>query len=79
MATMMRQAILIGFALWVTNDSEPPYQRGTFDSYEDCFAAGRSQVDTMAQMSPDISWQCLPENGEQSTAPAQPPLDDAAR
>ena len=56
---MTRQAILISFVLWVTNDSEPPYQRVTFDSYEDCFAAGRSQVDTMAQMSPDISWQCV--------------------
>ena len=61
MATMIRTAILIGFVLWVTNDAEPPYQRGTFDSYEDCFAAGRSQVDTMAQMSPDITWQCLPD------------------
>jgi hypothetical protein len=59
---MIRHAILIGFVLWVTNDAEPPYQRGTFDSYEDCFAAGRSQVDTMAQMSPDISWQCLPDD-----------------
>jgi hypothetical protein len=69
MATMMRQAILIGFALWVTNDSEPPYQRGTFDSYEDCFAAGRSQVDTMAQMSPDISWQCLPDGDDRREQP----------
>ena len=39
MATMIRPAILIGFILWVTNDAEPPYQRGTFDSYDDCFAA----------------------------------------
>jgi hypothetical protein len=31
----------------------------TFETYEDCVAAGRSQVDTMAQMSPDIFWQCL--------------------
>jgi hypothetical protein len=38
---------------------EPPYKRATFETYEDCVAAGRSQVDTMAQMSPDISWQCL--------------------
>jgi hypothetical protein len=56
---MIRQAILIGFTLWVLNGSEPPYKRATFESYEDCVAAGRSQVDTMAQMSPDISWQCL--------------------
>ena len=56
---MIRQAILIGFTLWVLNGSEPPYKRATFGTYEDCVAAGRSQVDTMAQMSPDISWQCL--------------------
>jgi hypothetical protein len=57
--TMIRQAILIGFTLWVLNGSELPHKLATFESYEDCVAAGRSQVDTMAQMSPDISWQCL--------------------
>ena len=56
---MIRQAILIGFTLWVLNGSEPPYKRATFETYEDCVAAGRSQIDTMPQMSPDISWQCL--------------------
>ena len=58
-ATIIRPAIVIGFTLWVLNGSEPPYRRATFESYEDCVAAGRSQVDTMAQMSPDITWQCL--------------------
>jgi hypothetical protein len=38
-ATMIRQAILIGFTLWVLNGSEPPSKRATFETYEDCVAA----------------------------------------
>jgi hypothetical protein len=61
---MIRPAILIGFALWVVNGNEPAYKRATFDSFQDCVVAGRSQVDTMAQMSPNITWQCVPDDSQ---------------
>jgi hypothetical protein len=53
-------AALIGFTLWVVNGSEPPYKRATFSTYADCVVAGQAEVDSMAQCSPAISWQCLP-------------------
>ena len=38
-ATMTRQAILIGFALWVLNATAPPYKRATFPDYAACIVA----------------------------------------
>jgi hypothetical protein len=62
---MIRQAIAIGFALWVLNGDRPPYKRGTFDSYRDCIVAAEAQVNSLGQMSPAITSQCAPDDDDQ--------------
>jgi hypothetical protein len=32
----------------VLDGTSPPYQRATFDSFQDCVIAGRAEVDTLA-------------------------------
>jgi hypothetical protein len=56
---MTRQAILIGFALWVTDADQPPYKRASFPDYAACVDAGRAQVDSQRQWSPAVTWRCL--------------------
>jgi hypothetical protein len=65
MMTDRSLAALIGFALWVVNGTEPSYKRATFSTYADCVVAGQAEVDSMAQWSPAISWQCVPMSEDQ--------------
>ena len=51
---------LAGFALWVT-DGDHLYRRAVFDSYAECVTAGQSQVDSLRDVSPAITWTCVPE------------------
>ena len=61
-ATMTRQAILIGFALWVLNATAPPYKRATFPDYAACVAAAQAEIDSLKPFAPGIWWECLPDS-----------------
>src|SRR6516162_7463116 len=43
---MTRQAILIGFTLWVLNATAPPYKRATFPDYAACVVAAQAEIDS---------------------------------
>ena len=60
MTTMIRQAIAIAFALWVLDGPAPPYQRATFPDYASRVAAGQGEVDSLRDMSPGVTWECVP-------------------
>jgi hypothetical protein len=66
---MIRQAIAIGFVLWVLNGDQPPYKRASFPSYADCIVAGQAQVDSLKRLSPDVAWQCAPDDNDQRRLP----------
>ena len=61
-ATMTRQAILIGFALWVLNATAPPYKRATFPDYAACVVAAQAEIDSLKPFAPGIWWECLPDS-----------------
>jgi hypothetical protein len=61
---MIRPAILIAFALWVLSADQPPYERAVYDSFEDCVTAARAEVDSLKSLTPDVSWQCLPDGDD---------------
>jgi hypothetical protein len=52
---------LAGFALWVTN-GDRIYRRAVFNNYAECATAGQSQVDSLRDVSPAITWTCVPES-----------------
>ena len=56
---MTRQAILIGFVLWVLNATAPPYKRATFLNYAACVDAAKAEIDSLKPFAPGISWECL--------------------
>ena len=51
---MTRQAILIGFALWVLNSTAPPYKRATFPDYAACVVAAQAEIDSLKPFAPGI-------------------------
>jgi hypothetical protein len=57
---MIRRAILIGFVLWVLDGTAPPYQRATFPDYAACVAAGQGEIETLRDVSPGVTWECVP-------------------
>jgi hypothetical protein len=61
-ATMTRQAILIGFALWVLNATAPPYKRATFPDYAACVVAAQAEIDSLKPFAPGMWWECLPDS-----------------
>ena len=56
---MIRQAIAIGFVLWVLNATAPPYKRATFPDYAACVVAAQAEIDSLT---PGIWWEYLPES-----------------
>ena len=64
MATMTRQAILIGFVLWVLNATAPPYKRATFANYAACVVAAEAEIDSLKPFAPGTRWECLPDNAQ---------------
>ena len=48
------------FILWVLVGTAPPYERGTFPSYDCCLEAAYGQVETLKAIQPDVHWQCVP-------------------
>ena len=61
-ATMTRQAILIGFTLWVLNATAPPYKRATFPDYAACVVAAQAEIDSLKPFAPGMWWECLPDS-----------------
>ena len=61
-ATMTRQAILIGFALWVLNATAPPYKSATFPDYAACVVAAQAAIDSLKPFAPGMWWECLPDS-----------------
>jgi hypothetical protein len=62
MTTWIRPAIAIGFTLWVINGTEPPFKRATFPTFAACVVAGKPEIDSLREVSPDITWECLPDD-----------------
>jgi hypothetical protein len=52
---------LAGFVLWISNDDQPAYRRGTYNTYQNCVVAGQAQVDSLRDLLPTVAWQCVPE------------------
>lgn len=46
----------LGFALMVMQGDQPPYQRGTYQTFEECTVAGQAEVATLG-----AAWECVPE------------------
>jgi len=49
------------FILWVLVGTAPPYERGTFPTYERWVEAGIGQAESLRSIEGlNVTWQCLP-------------------